>query len=141
MKIRALAFQYLQEKQDRHSKVREIHYGKFEKQKYMSSHKFSQKDIELLFKLRTNMIDVKMNFKGMHVNYSCNICNKDDPQTQVHLTQCEKIIEECTMLFNNIDIEYEDIYGPPNKQIKITKLYRKILETRSRILDEIDQTK
>ena len=57
----------------------------------------------------------------------------------MHLTQCEKIIEECPSLYNNITIEYEDIYGSPDQQIEITKLYRKILETRKQILDEIDQ--
>ena len=105
----------------------------------MTSHKFTQKDVEMLFKLRTNMIDVKMNYKGMYTDYSCNICKKDVPQTQAHLTQCEKIIDECPMLYNNINIEYEDIYGSYSEQIKITKLYRNILDTRNRIMDEVDQ--
>ena len=43
------------------------------------------------------------------------------------------------MLYNNINIEYEDIYGSYDKQIKITKLYRNILDTRNRIMDEVDQ--
>ena len=83
------------------------------------------------------MIDVKMNFKGMYNNdYSCNICKKDIPQNQVHLTQCETIIQQCPMLYNNINVEYEDIYGTPKKQLKITKLYRNILSTKDKIITE-----
>ena len=86
------------------------------------------------------MIDVKMNFKGMYDNYTCDLCQKDILQTQVHLTQCEAIIDRCNPLFENIDIEYEDIYSTPEKQLKITKLYRSILQTRDKIVEESSLT-
>ena len=44
---------------------------------------------------------------------------KDLPQNQVHLTQCETIIEHCPVLYNNINVEYEDIYGNPGNQLSI----------------------
>ena len=102
----------------------------------MSSHTYTQSDINLLFKLRTNMVDVRMNFKGMYDDYSCDLCHKDIPQTQGHLTQCEAIINNCTMLFENIEAEYEDIYGKPEKQLKIVRLFRSILQTRDKISEE-----
>ena len=136
-KIRDESFRYLKEKQAGHSKVKQIQYDKFTKQKYMSNHNYTQSDIDLLFKLRTNMVDVKMNFKGMYEDYSCDLCHEDIPQTQVHLTQCEVIINKCTILFENIDVEYEDIYGKPEKQLKITRLFRSILQTRDKISEEL----
>ena len=135
IKIREKTFNYLKEKQMNHSKVKEIKYETFKQQKYMSNYSFTQNDIDLLFKLRTNMIDVKMNFKGMYEKYSCDLCQKDVPQTQVHLTQCEAIINNCSMLFENIDAEYEDIYGKPEKQLKIVRLFRSILQTKEKMLE------
>ena len=41
------------------------------------------------------------------------------------------------MLFENIDVEYEDIYGEPEKQLKITRLFRSILQTRDKISEEL----
>ena len=138
-KIREKAFQDLNKRKSTHSKVQDIQYGSYAKQKYMSDKNFTQKDIDLLFKLRTNMIsDVKMNFKGMYDgDYSCNLCKEDIPQTQAHLTQCNKIIDNCPQLLDNIDVEYEDIYAEPEKQLKITKLFRKILETRDKIMEDL----
>ena len=69
----------------------------------------------------------------MYDEYSCDLCQKDIPQTQVHLTQCEAIINNCPMLFENIDTEYEDIHGKPEKQLQIVRLYRSILQTKEKM--------
>ena len=86
------------------------------------------------------MVDVRMNFEGMYEDYSGDLCHKHIPQTQCHLTQCEAVIDRCNPLFDNIDIEYEDIYSTPEKQLKITKLYRSILQTRDKIVEESSLT-
>ena len=76
------------------------------------------------------MTNVKSNFKNMYPeNLNCNYCNEVDMQTQEHLLLCPKIISNCQELFDNVDIEHDDIYGNTEQQLAVTKLYQKIFDT------------
>ena len=83
------------------------------------------------------MIDLKGNFKGMYINnLECELCNENLLQNQDHLLSCQKIIDNCKELYENINIEHDDIFGDTKKQLKVVRLYQKVLEAREKILEE-----
>ena len=50
-------------------------------------------------------------------------------QTQNHLLVCSKIVSCCQEAYDNIVIEHDDIYGNIEKQLAVTQLYQKILDS------------
>ena len=135
-KIRANAFNELNKVKESHSKVKNIKYKSLKIQNYLVDEHFTQKEKHLLFKLRTKMINVKSNFKNMYPdNLQCNYCSENVIQSQEHLLECPTIISNCQDLFDNIEIEHDDIYGNIQQQLAVTKLYQKVLNT----IDAINQ--
>ena len=58
-----------------HSKSICIANQKFGKKSYLSDRRMSKEDIQLLFKLRTRMVDCKSNFEGQYrEDMSCRAC-------------------------------------------------------------------
>ena len=51
---------------------------------------------------------------------------------------CPEIIKECEDLANNVEIEYEDIFGTRAKQMNAVQLLAKIVETKERLIDKSD---
>ena len=47
-----------------------------------------------------------------------------------------KIIEICDSLAENTQVEYEDIFGTTNKQVKAIELFEKIHEARDKLIYE-----
>ena len=66
---------------------------------------------------------------------SCNLCDKELAQTDSHLLDCETILLHCPMFANNLDAEYEDIFGDLEKQKSIVKLFKEVFEAKL-LLDE-----
>ena len=95
-------------------------------QNYLIDTKFTLNEKQLLFKLRTKIIDVNM-FSSL--NLECNICEECEIQTQQHLLICPKIISNCQDLYDNISIEHDDIYGNIEQQLAVTRLYQQILDS------------
>ena len=56
-RIREAAFGYLQEKQQSHSKIKEIQYQNLETQNYMKSSLFNNSEVSILFALRSRYVD------------------------------------------------------------------------------------
>ena len=48
--------------------------------------------------------------------------------------ECRTIMENCKELYNDIEVEYEDIYRSEANQLKMVKLYAIILKTRENLL-------
>ena len=81
------------------------------------------------------MTPVKSNFTGMYSDLSCEIKGCDKEQNQSHLLKCDSIIIECQELYDDVEVEHEDIFSKPEKQLKAAKLYQAIFKTIDRILD------
>ena len=90
--IKELAFNELTQKKENHSKVRNIMHTAFEMQNYLKSNtiKTTQEERQEIFRLRCKVTDVKSNFKGKYDNLECNICEKEEEQTQKHIIECIK---------------------------------------------------
>ena len=84
----------LLEKKQKHSKVMKLEYEKLEIQTYFLPNKFecSKEDVQLIFRLRSNMTDLKMNKKNLHKTHECSACLKED-ETQQHIYLCKEIIK------------------------------------------------
>ena len=90
----------------------------------------SNEDVQLIFKMRSNMTNVKMNRKKLHKTHECNACLKEN-ETQEHIYSCIEILkitgnkeEKCP--------KYEKIMnGSRRDQLKIAKIFKenmKIIE-------------
>ena len=74
-------------------------------------------------------------------NLQCNLCNENIVQSQDHLLSCQKIIDHCKELYENINIEHDDIYGNVEKQLNVVRLYHKVLNIKDKINEEQDKEK
>ena len=130
--IKKKALKELDELKMKHSKVRNIKYKDLEIQTYFLPNKQegTKEDIELIFKLRTNMTNVKMNMKNKFESHECRKC-QDKEETQFHVYSCDviwKIRGENKETFPSFD---KIISGSTNEKIKIAKVFKenfKILE-------------
>ena len=81
------------------------------------------------------MTSVKDNFSSQYQDLTCNLCSSNSLQSDFHLLECESILQNCPELSNDISSEYEDIFGSLSEQLKITKLYSSVFETKN-LLEE-----
>ena len=136
IKIREAAFNYLELIKKKHSKSKKINHKNLEIQLYLTDTKFTNEEKEFLFKLRTSMNDVKTNFSSLYISDECDLCGSNIPQTTEHLLYCQKILDNCPELFNDVHTEYEHIFGDNDQQLKAVKLYHKVHKVKSDIEDE-----
>ena len=129
-KIKTHAAQYLKNKGLNHSKSVEIASQKFQKKGYFSDRKMSRDDIQLLFKLRTKMLDCKTNFEGQFEDMSCRAC-KD-----INSVENEDHILYCSVLnTDNHEVRFSDVYGNTEIQYKALQVFKKILRKRKVYLE------
>ena len=135
-KINYSAFLYLEDIKERHSKVKNIQYTKLEMAKYLKDSKISTDIKQLIFRLRTRMINVKANFGTMFGDTSCDLCEFNVPQTQRHLLGCSAIVNSCSELQRSSDILYSDLFSGVEKQEKCAQLYSIIIQTKETLDEE-----
>ena len=108
---------------------------KLEIQKYMTSVLFSNKEVSLLYSLRSRSVDCKANFKQKYLNKSllCTLCNEvlDD---QKHLLSCKILLKNLKTIEISSEIKYEDIFADDEKKQKnITALYMKLIRMKNAV--------
>ena len=79
------------------------------------------------------MTEVKANFSSMFDYINCNNCDMNVPESDSHLLECSKIIENCSSLYEDHETEYLDIFGDIESQVGATKLYMKIFEAKEKL--------
>ena len=127
--IREKAFNNLLEIKQKHSKVMELEYEKMEIQSYFLPNKMecSKEDIELIFKLRSNMTSVKMNRKQLYKSHECSKCLKEN-ETQAHVYICNEIREIIGKKKEDYP-KFEKIKnGSRKEKIEIAKIFRENLK-------------
>ena len=102
-------------------------------QPYLCSTHLNVKEKELLLSLRLRMTKTRANYKSMYPDISCNLCGTGATQSDAHLLDCVKIMENCETLSNNHMVEYEDIFGEEEQQIHAARLFANIFEAKERI--------
>ena len=73
------ALEYLDGKKSSHSKVMNLKHEVLQMQTYLmpSKTKISKEEKQLIFSLRSEMTEVKVNFKRMYENYECEVCDEE----------------------------------------------------------------
>ena len=127
------AFQYLNKLRLGHSKGKNLIYGKLECQQYLLSNELNITEKLLLFKLRTQMTDVRANFSSKYENINCNLCDLQEPQTDWHLLECPKIVQLCSKLNNDNQTEYQDLLENLDSQMRAIKIFEAIFKTKEKI--------
>ena len=83
---------------------------------------------QMIFQLRAEMTNVKMNRKGMYENLECQVCNEEN-ESQNHILEC-KILNKNEK--NNID--YTKIKnGNIIQMVQIARKYKENLNIRDKI--------
>ena len=122
-KIKEKVFEELNLLKENHSKVKHLKHYVFEMQKYFKpcNIKITKEEAQEIFKLRSRVSDVKLNYKGKYETYECQVCKKED-ESQEH------IIIKCTSLNKSKEeiMKYEDIFD--GNVIKKVKIARKFIE-------------
>ena len=117
------AFEELQQKKGKHTKVMNLSYSKLKMQKYLKANNSNNtvEEAQVIFKLRSRMTDVKANFKNKYEEFECDIC-KDEEETQKHILECEDILKNTTRIKK--ETEYEELFKDNVKnQTEIAKMF------------------
>ena len=135
-KVETYALTQLEELKKKHSKSGRIESKKFETSKYLSDYRLNRNEQKVLFKLRTQTLDVKLSFQNQHENLLCSTCHLF-PETQGHLLQCPEFLKNLQWIDAiSSRLEINDIYSNLDKQIKIAKIFTLIIEERTNILSK-----
>ena len=90
-----------------------LNFKKLEIQPYLKSTDVHSNEAKNIFKFRTNMSDVKVNFSSQHGNLNCSL-GCDELESQEHLICCDKN----GLNFKN-DVNYKDIFSYDIKKLKL----------------------
>ena len=109
-----------------------LEYEKLEMQTYFLPNKFecSKEDVQLIFKIRSNMTNAKMNKKNLHKTHECTICLKEN-ETQQHIYICNEIFKISGRKKENNPMYEKIINGNRKEKIEIAKIFKenmKIIE-------------
>ena len=129
--IKTHATQQLKNVGLKHSKSICIANKKFGKKSYLSDRRMSKEDIQLLFKLRTRMVDCKSNFEGQFTeDMSCRACKViGSVEDEDHILSC------MGLKLDSHDVKFRDVYSSMEQQYKATQVFKKILRRRKVYLD------
>ena len=136
-KIKENVIQYLNALAEPHSKSEFIVSEKFQKKKYFSDRRFTKEDVQLLFALRTRMVNCKTNFKMQFGNnLTCRICETDGSiEDEDHILVCpEQTDGQCA-------VQFTDVYGDVDSQYNAVKMYKKVMRKRTIYLETLENSK
>ena len=131
--IERKAVEVLEKRKAKHSKVMHIKHGYLRMQTYLKpcQMQISREERQLVFQLRTAMTDVKVNFKGMHSEFECEICEEED-ETQKHMFECKELLHMEN--YEKIDLKYEKIFhGNVKEKIEIARKFKQIMKIRENV--------
>ena len=134
------ALDHLLQLADTHSKVRGSLYSNMDGMEYTRDPRFTPETVNMLFKFRTRMHNVKNNFRNNYKQSSilCPLCNVED-DTQEHLFVCQAILERCDVLQSQeSEVAYEDIFSPDvNILLKVAHVLKVLVKTRADLEEEM----
>ena len=101
-------------------------------QDYLITSQITTEEKQLLFQLRTRSYDCRANYRNLYKNQlACFICGQEDNQS--HLLSCTTTTQGLDLS----EVQYSDIFGTVEQQVRITKLLmlisnkRKVLQKSS----------
>ena len=136
-KVNTFAFKCLKVKASSHSKsqkiLAEVENRIIVKRKaYLRENILTKNDCQLLFELRSKMLDVKTNFSNMYNNdLTCRTCRKTGSiENEDHILICEILKSE----IGDQQVEFDYVFQDLGKQKIAVKAFRSILRKREVLL-------
>ena len=102
-------------------------------QKYLKhgKMKITIEERQLIFKLRSEVTNIKMNYKGMFENFQCEVCNEED-ETQEHILKCKILNKKEEEIVDYSKIKNGNII----EMLKIARKFKKNLEIREQYIKQ-----
>ena len=135
-KVHSHAVAYLHALASPHSKSENLKNKDFKRQQYFSDRRYSKDDVQLLFRLRTKMLDCKTNFRNQYNNVlTCRICKEDDSiEDEDHILNCSVLNDE------EYGVQFSEVYGSADEQYRAVQVFKKVLRRRQVYLDIAEKT-
>ena len=137
-RVNSFAFEYLKGIAVKHSKSTKIleetsKLKSLKRKDYLKENNLSKKDSQLLFRLRTRMLDVKSNFGEMYENdLKCRTCSvASAEENEDHLLVCDGLKSEVD---NNEKITFNSVFMNLENQKKAVKAFKAVLMKREVLL-------
>ena len=124
-KIREAGAEFLIDLKNSHSKTSNLFIGD-EMKMYLTTHHLTTQEKQLLFSLRTRTFKCKANYRNQFNSLQCDFCTHIDDQE--HLLKCS-IVKELDLP----QVNYSDIHGTLDQQIKIAKVMKLISDKRQQL--------
>ena len=124
----------LNKTKESHSKVMDLNHEYLKMKRYFlqSDLKASKEEIQLVFKLRSRVTDLKTNLKGMYESFECTACGNEE-ESQKHVLECEELLK-----WNKEIVEkpvYEKIFeGNVGQQIYIAKIFKENMHIKEKMM-------
>ena len=91
--------------------------------------KMNKDEVQMIFKIRCRMLNIKMNMKNQYDTFTCLVCLNED-ETQKHVYECKEILKLNNKKHSEIP-EYEEIFsGNVHKKVKIARILEENLKIR-----------
>ena len=103
---------------------------------YLTSGLFNNKQISKLFNLRCKTVkNAKVNFHYLFKDEF--FCPFGPFDSQEHMLKCYKIVSSLnTIKKKKLEcVKYEDIFGDPQQQLQVTKVFQTLICIRERLLE------
>ena len=135
-KVQNAAFKYLISKKNMHSKVKDLSYPRLESQVYIKSGLFSNDELEMLFSMRSKMIQVKCNFPGLNKDEKRCSLGCPDIEDQEHILNCRYLSEHLEDQSILAEVSYQDIFNTVEDQKNVVMVYKQLLEIRKDLIEK-----
>ena len=133
-KVTKSAFEHFMEEKKKHTKLDEIVYDELKIQKYLVSDKFTVKERNLLYSLRSRCHNSKNNFRKMNKNnLQCTFgCTSIEDQRHTFL-----ICKEIRSQVNVGNTQYENIFCDIDRQKEAIQIFIQIEDKRNQMKDKL----
>ena len=120
---------YLFALQNKHSKSEKL-ILESEMQPYLKSSEISTVKKQILFKLRTKMLNIKANFSSMNKNnLQCSLCkDMSTTENEEHLLVCSVLANHPKLKDEIGQVKFEDVFSDEQKQFRAAKVFKQIME-------------
>ena len=132
------AFRKLERMKQTHSKVKDIKHIKLKMQDYFLPNSIKNvtiQEIQLIFQMRSNVVNLKLNMKSKYETLECEACLLEN-ESQQHVYECEQIWRKRDI--KNIEKPmYENIiWGNVIQKIKVARIFHENMKILERIRDK-----
>ena len=144
--MKALALKYFRKEEEKlkHKKIKKLNHESLEMSENPEPNSQRKKlnDAQLLFQLRTKMVQVKANYSSKYrEDLNCILCEKEGrfkKDTQKHIMKCPTIRKE---IIEQEAVHYEDLNSDIlNEQIDMVKRFRKMFEVRKKLIETVNNS-